>query len=176
VLHYIAVIIVQVPWLLLLAGAAWRMLRARYLYSRLQFYGAALVVVCGIARLVLLDPNFGVDPTAERTWVYGYLQVEPGAIAIGLLFFILGFFLDHRPGKGFQPWPALARQTGLGSFFVGSVLGLIAWWRAAPVETYPYWTLAWLIFTLGWYPFAVMYVVWSGRAPVRKEVRMPLNL
>lgn len=175
-LFYIAILLLQLPWLLLFAGAGRRMLRARYLYSRLQFYGAALVVLCSIARLVLFDPNFGVDPLAERAWVFGYTQVEPGAVAIGLLFFGVGFFLDHRPGKEFQPWPLLAKRFSLWTLCAGVVLAGMASWRGAGVWWQLPWTVSRLAFTLGFYPFAVTYLSWSGRAPVRKEVRMSVNL
>ncbi|MBP8130890.1 MAG: hypothetical protein KA184_15035 [Candidatus Hydrogenedentes bacterium] len=173
---YIVVVLVQLPWLLLCAGAARRMLRARYLYSRLQFYGAALIVLCSIARLVLFDPNFGIDPLAERPWIFGYTQVEPGAVAIGLLFFGVGFFLDHRPGKEFQPWPPLAKRVSLWSLAAGTALMLVALWRGTGVWFQLPWTVPRLALTLGCYPFAVTYLSWSGRAPVRREVRMPVNL
>lgn len=173
--YYIAILILQLPWLVLAAGAARRMFRARHLYSRLQFYGALIPVLCIIGRLYIFDPNYGVDPAGEKTWAYGYTQVEPGAMAIGLLFFITGLVLDRRPGRNYVPWPSYARATSHAILLLGA---LMAWWTfGSEMAWYRLpWTESRTMFTLGLYPYSVMYLLWSGRAAVIHPARMPIDL
>lgn len=173
--YYIAILILQMPWLLLAAGAARRMFRARHVYSRLQFYGALIPVLCILGRLYIFDPNYGVDPAGEKTWAYGYTQVEPGAMAIGMLFFITGLILDRRPGRYHVHWPAHVRATSHAMLALGT---LMAWWTLGSESMWfrlP-WTEARTLFTLGLYPYSVMYLLWCGRAPVARPVRMPIDL
>ena len=163
--YYLGLFLLQLPWLLVLLAAGRRMVRTHHLYSRLQFYGALIPVLCLAGHCYILDPFFGVDVAAEKTWAYGYTQVEPGAIAIGLLFLITGLILDNRPGKRREPWPAEAAAFNWAAFLMGM---LLAYWislDAAARQELP-WTAARFVFTLGLYPFGVTYWMWSGRTPV----------
>lgn len=173
---YIAILLVQMPWFILLAAATRRMLRARQTYSRLQFYGAAIIVLGTIAHGIIFDPNFGLDPKGEAMWAYGFLQVEPGALAIGLIFFGLGLFLDQRPGRYHEPWPPAARLFCQGFLGVAVVAAAVAYHKDLENCYDLPWTVARVVFTLGFYPFSIVYLIWSGRAPVSPQVRMPAGL
>jgi len=169
---YTTILIFQVPGLMLLLGALVKVLRANMRLHRLQLEGAAMLVSGMLARWLIFDPNFGIDRYEEATWSYWFDRAEPGLFFMGLLFLLLGFYLERRPRPGLRKWPlagkivvglAILGGTAL-SVLASKILGLA--FLSVPFE-------AWrLFFLLGLFPFCIGYL----RTSLRQQDPVPKHL
>jgi len=156
-LLYSVIFIFLWPVVMLLVGAAVKTRRANIRVHRLQLEGAAIIAAGMLVKWLVYDVNFGIDPYERYAWTPWFARAEVGGFWIGLLFLLLGFFIERRPRPGVKPWhwsgKALCAVFILGglalSRFASSNLGLA--FLDLP------WSLPRLFVILGLYPFCVGY-------------------
>ena len=157
--NYFLIFLVHAPWLLLFAGAVLRLRRQSSRVRRLQFAGSVLLLAGVGGTLFLFDPNFGRDPYHVGNWSWFFERMESGTFWIGLMTFGLGYFLERRPRPGMRPW-AIAGKLVAVLAILGA--GALAYYVQNNISL-PFIDLPWqpdrLIFTLGFYPFAIGYVL-----------------
>jgi hypothetical protein len=162
--YLLLLLLLQLPWILLLAGALLRLRQRGGRLRRLQAEGAALIVGGALAALGLYHPQFGVDRYRLLSWGEYFDRAEMAAFLIGLLFFALGYFLERRPRPGLRAWPLIGKAVSGVAILLFAVLGLVVHRNVAlPWIDLP-WPVGRVVFGLGCYPFAIGYLV-SSRNP-----------
>lgn len=163
-LYHLILLVLQLPWILLLAGALLRLRHGGGRLRRLQVEGAAIIVVGAAAAVAMYHPQVGYDRFGVSTWGEFFDRAEMAAFAVGLMFFGLGYFLERRPRPGLRPWPLVGKAVSSVAILIFAVLGLVVHRNVAlPWIDLP-WPLGRLVFGLGCFPFAIGYLV-SSRNP-----------
>lgn len=145
-----------VPPMLLCVGAARKVWACSRRIARLQLEGAALVMAGLLLRLLAFDPFFGLDSARESRFGFWFDRGEQGMLAIGIILFGLGFFLERRPRPGLDPWPARYTRAAAGCLGACVLVALVFLWRGYAPGPMP-WTLARTWFLLGLAVFAAVY-------------------
>jgi hypothetical protein len=164
---YLTVLIFLMPGVLLLCGAVVKLFRHNSGLHRLQVEGAVMLFAGMFFRWIVLDQNFGIDRYEESSWSYWFINAEPGLFWIGLLFLLLGFFLERRPRPGLRPWPRAGQITVALSILIGSVLCYLAWRHLGLAFLGVPFPISRMFFLLGLFPFCIGYFRTSVRSASR---------
>jgi hypothetical protein len=162
---YTTIFIFQMPGLLLLAGALVKVLRLNSRLHRLQLEGAAMLTTAMLARWVIFDHNFGIDRYEETLWSYWFDRAEPGLFWMGLLFLMLGFFLERRPRPGLRKWPWAGKAIAGLAILAGAGLSLFASGNVGLAFLDIPFAVSRLLFLLGLFPFCIGYLRTALRQP-----------
>lgn len=156
---YIGMFFAHLPWLLLLVGAVLRVRNSPTRVRRLQVAGPLLLLLGIGGSLFLFDGNFGRDPYHVGNWSWFFERMESGVFWIALLTFGLGYFLERRPRPELRPWPTVGKVVSGLAILIASVLAYYVQKNVSlPWIDLP-WHVGRLVFTLGFYPFAVIYLL-----------------
>jgi hypothetical protein len=161
--YYLCVLLIQAPGWLVLFGAVRLARRGGGRLRRIQVEGALFIVIGSLAKWIVYDPNFGIDRLSISRWSPWFTRAETGAFCIGVLLFVLGFFLDRRPRPGLTPFPKSGRIISKVAILTGILAGTVTYiW-----SQYPWFSLPWdkprIFFCLGALPFAFFYLIFSKR-------------
>jgi len=158
-LYYLGILFFLGPWVLLAAGGILRVLRGNRRLVRFQAEGAVLILLSSVATWLVFDQNIGPGYEGGTSWAYWFARGEIGLFWIGLLMFVLGFFLERNRGPGFQPWPTTGKRVCMAFILIGLVLALLSLRRTESAWADMPWSNARLFFSAGSYPFAIGYVL-----------------
>ncbi|MBI1319974.1 MAG: hypothetical protein GC168_13680 [Candidatus Hydrogenedens sp.] len=154
---YFIIVIFLFPALMLVIGAAAKVRRANTRLHRLQLEGAAILAAGMLAKWLVYDVNFGIDPFERYRWTPWFARAEAGGFWIGLLFLALGYFLERRPRPGITPWP-LSGKVFCGVFILGGLaLSRFAASNLGLAFLDLPWTIHRIFLVAGLYPFCLGY-------------------
>ena len=171
-LLYASIVIFQAPGLMLLIGALSKLVRMNSRLHRVQFEGAVMMVAAMLASWIIFDVHFGVDPYRLETWSEWFERGETGLFYIGLLFVLLGFFLERRPRPGLRPWPFAGKLLAGVSILLGIVLSRVAAaYLGLAFLDLPF-SMPRMLFLFGLFPFCLGYMA-TG---LRHVDPRPINL
>ncbi len=152
------------PCGLFLVGAAHKTWLHPTRTSRLQLEGALIAFTGMIVRVIVFDPMFGRDPLRETSFSYWFSRGESGLFAIGVILFVLGFFLERRPRPDLTPWPQ--RHTLAAWIWAGACFptALFASWLAREMDAMP-WSVTRAGFAWSLLAFALVYCYMAFTRP-----------
>ncbi len=157
--YYLLITLTHLPWLLLMIGAVLRLRRQTSRVRRLQFAGPLLLLAGVFGSLFLFDPNFGRDPYHVGNWSWFFERMESGAFWIGLLTFGLGYFLERRPRPGLRYWSVAGKAFSALAILIAAALAYYVQSVVSPAWLDLPWHPDRIIFTLGFYPFSIGYLL-----------------
>ncbi|MBI2421506.1 MAG: hypothetical protein HYV27_01665 [Candidatus Hydrogenedentes bacterium] len=162
-MNYLLIALYLGPWLLFWLGAELRLRRQTSRPARLQRWTARAIVFLNALMILNFNPHFGLDYYGVKAWSYPLQVADSSVFWVGMLLLGLGFFLERRPGPGFQPWPKTGKAVCALSILCGLSLG---WWASRNVHLawidLP-WSIARFVASLGFWPLAVGYFQFSRR-------------
>ncbi len=105
-------------------------------------------------------------------WYIWFVRAENGLFWIGCLFFGLGFFLMRRPRPEQLPWPNTGKRVGITSILLGGAVGILVNMLRETAPHIVSWDMGRVFFTLGIYPFAIVYLRWHeyDAAPAEEDL------
>lgn len=145
-------------YILLIIGAVkeWRWIPGRI--SRLQLEGAIIMFIGTVAKWVVFNQFFCLDPLRSEEWSYWFGRGELGLFLVGLILFGLGFFLSRRPRPGLKPWNAGLKRLSLISFIVVLGFVILTWFHLYARWFHFSWEYPRVLFSIALYPFAIGYL------------------
>ena len=144
------------PVLLVLAGAARKVWCNWQRVARLQLEGAAILAVAVLSRFLLAGYIASVDQARGTSLAYWYDRGENGFLAVGLILFFLGFFLERRPRPGLEPWPPRLTQAARLWLCAWLCLAVYVVWRGNTWDGAP-WSPLHVCVALGFLYFSGAY-------------------
>ncbi len=152
------------PCVALCVGATRKVWARSHRIARLQLEGAGLLLFGLLVRLLAFDPVFGLDPGRESRFAFWFDRGEQGLLAIGIILFGLGFFLERRPRPGLTPWPKRYTRAAWVCMAACVVVAALFWWRRYTPAVMP-WSLARTWFLLGLSVFSAGYGYMAFKRP-----------
>ena len=152
------------PCVALCVGAARKVWARSHRIARLQLEGAALILFGLLLRLLAFDPFFGLDAGRESPFAFWLDRGEQGLLAIGVILFGLGFFLERRPRPGLTPWPPRYTRAAWACLAACVVIAALFAWRRYTPGVMP-WSLARTWFLLGLSVFSAGYCYMAFKRP-----------